>query len=159
MTSSQDDNHVKVVVALEKDEDDYPPADYENLWAVPVGEGLFQIDNIPFFAQSIALRDIVAASPEEGLLRFKEVVQPSGHSTVRLILYDEAEVPKVLERFKQLGCESERSHIPGLIAFDVPPSVSWAVIQKELEAGHAQERWDYEEACLGQLDEGNALKK
>jgi hypothetical protein len=143
---------VKVVVPLEKDEDDYPPADYENLWAVPVGEGLFRIDNIPFFAQSIALGDIVAASPEEGLLRFKEVVQPSGHSTVRLILYDEAEVPKVLEHFKQLGCDSERSHIPGLIAIDVPPSISWASIQWELETGHSQERWDYEEACLGQLD-------
>jgi hypothetical protein len=143
---------VKVVVALEKDEDDYPPADYENLWAVPVGQGLFRIDNIPFFAQSIALGDIVAASPEEGFLHFKEVVQPSGHSTVRLIIYDKAEVPKVIEHFKQLGCESEGSHIPGLIAFDVPPSVSWTVIQRELEAGHMQERWDYEEACLGHLN-------
>jgi hypothetical protein len=159
MTPPQDDSHVKVVVALEKDEDDYPPADYENLWAVPVGEGLFRIDNIPFFAHSIALGDIVAASPEQGLLRFKEVVQPSGHSTVRLILYDAAEVPKVREHFKQLGCESERSHIPGLIAFDVPPSVSWAVIQRELEAGYVQERWDYEEACLGQFDREGALKQ
>jgi hypothetical protein len=150
---------VKVVVALEKDEDDYPPADYENLWAVPVGEGLFRIDNIPFFAQSIALGDIVAASPEEGLLRFKGVVQPSGHSTVRLIIYDEPEVPKILEHFNQLGCESERSHIPGLIALDVPTSISWSVIQRELEAGHAQARWDYEEACLGQLDEEGALRK
>lgn len=153
MTPTQDASHVKVVVALEKDADDYPPADYENLWAVPVGEGLFRVDNIPFFARSIALGDLVVASPEEGLLRFKEVVQPSGHSTVRIILYDEAETPTVLERFKQLGCATERSHIPGLIALDVPPSISWTDIQQELEAGHAQERWDYEEACLGQLDE------
>jgi hypothetical protein len=143
-------NWVKVVVALEKEEEDYPPAAYENLWATPMGEGLFRICNIPFFARSIALGDVVSAVPEQGLLCFREVVQPSGHSTLRLMVYDEAQVPAILEHFHQLGCDSERSHIPGLIALDVPPAVSMAALKQELESGFTQERWDYEEACLGQ---------
>ncbi|MDC0711105.1 DUF4265 domain-containing protein [Stigmatella sp. ncwal1] len=150
MRESQDGDRVKIVVALERDEDDYPPVEYENLWSTPVGKGLFRVDNIPFFAHSIALGDLVAATPEGGALRFKEVVQASGHSTLRLIVYDEAEVPKILEHFRQKGCLSERSHIPGLIALDVPPAVSLAGLQRELELGQAQERWDYEEACIGQ---------
>jgi hypothetical protein len=109
---AENEKWVKVVVALEKD--DYPPADHENLWAVPMGEGCFRIDNIPFFAKSIALGDIVSAVPDEqGLLQFKEVVRPSGHSTPRLIIFDEAQVSSVLEQFTRLGCTSERSHIPG----------------------------------------------
>ena len=150
MRHTPDGSWVKVAVALEKDEEDYPPAGYENLWAMPAGEGLFRIANIPFFARSIALGDIVSAVPEQGLLCFKEVIQPSGHSTLRLIVYDEAEVTSIIEHFTQLGCESERSHIPGLIALDVPPSISLAILKQELDAGHTQERWDYEEACLGQ---------
>ncbi|HYO52303.1 DUF4265 domain-containing protein [Archangium sp.] len=151
MTSSKNGDWVKVVVKLEKDEDDYPPADYENLWAVPVGGGLFRIDNIPFFAKSIALGDIVSADPEQGLLKFKEVVKPSGHSTIRLIVYDEAEVPSVLEHFEKLGCTNEKSHIPGLVALDVPPSVSLDALRQVLDSGMEQKRWDYEEACLGTL--------
>jgi len=145
-----DGNWVKVVVALEQDEEGYPPAGYENLWATLVEDGLFRIANIPFFAKSIALGDIVSAISEQGLLCFKEVVRPSGHSTLHLIVYKEAEVSSIIEHFTRLGCESERSHIPGLIALDVPPSVSLATLKQELDSGHAQNRWDYEEACLGQ---------
>ena len=148
MTSSRADDRVKVVVKLEKDEDDYPPADYEGLWALPVGEGLFRIDNVPFFARGIASGDIVSATVEQHELRFREVVRPSGHSTLRLIIYDEKDVPAVRALLEQLGCTIERSHIPGLISVDVPPTVPLVALKKTLDEGEAQERWGYEEACL-----------
>ncbi|MFY0572660.1 DUF4265 domain-containing protein [Archangium lansingense] len=148
MTSSRGDERVKVVVKLEKDEDDYPPMDYEGLWALPVGEGLFQIDNVPFFAMGIAYGDIVSATAEQHELRFREVVRPSGHSTLRLIIYDEKDIPSVRALLEELGCSIERSHIQGLISVDVPPTVSLAVLRKTLDEGEAQERWGYEEACL-----------
>lgn len=66
MGSMNTDEMVKVVFKLEKDEDDYPPADYESVWALPVGEGLFQIDNIPFFATEIALGDVRRILEERG---------------------------------------------------------------------------------------------
>ncbi len=80
--------------------------------------------------------------PEQGLLKFKEVVKPSGHSTLRLIVYDEAEVSSVLEQFGKLGCTNEKSHISGLIALDVPPSVSLEALRQVLDSGMAQGRWD-----------------
>jgi hypothetical protein len=57
-------------------------------------------------------------------------------------------VPAVIERFAGLGCLIERSHIPGLIALDVPPSTPWAEVKRLLAEGEAKERWGYEEACL-----------
>ena len=148
MTTSRKEDMVKVVVKLEKDEEDYPPVDYESLWALPVGEGLFQIDDVPFFARGIAYGDIASATVEQQELRFREVVRPSGHSTLRLIIYDEKDTPSVKELLNNMGCSIEQSHIPGLISVDVPPSVSLVELRKNLDEGEAQERWGYEEACL-----------
>ncbi|WP_164008419.1 DUF4265 domain-containing protein [Pyxidicoccus trucidator] len=148
MSAPLADDRVKVVVKLDKDEHDYPPADYEGLWARPLGDGVFQIDNVPFFARGIAWGDIVSASMVEQELRFQEVVRPSGHSTLRLIIHDEQDVPSVKALLEKLGCSIERSHIPGLISVDVPPTVPMATVRPVLEEGEAQERWGYEEACL-----------
>jgi len=41
--------HVRITFKLQPDEDGYPPSDYERLWAVPLSNGRYQIDNIPFF--------------------------------------------------------------------------------------------------------------
>jgi hypothetical protein len=155
MGSVNTDDMVKIVFKLEKDEDDYPPADYESVWALPLEEGLFQIDNIPFFVTGIALGDVVSAISDGDELRFQEVVRPSGHSTLRLIIYDKSEVPTVRKLLEERGCTSEGSHIPGLISVDVPPSVSLAALRAMLDEGEAQERWGYEEACLASPGEGD----
>ncbi|WP_308686780.1 DUF4265 domain-containing protein [Stigmatella ashevillensis] len=135
---------------LEQDEEGYPPASAETLWAIKVDDGLFKIDNMPFFALGIAVNDIVSATQEEGAFRFKEVVQPSGHSTLRVVVYDPADVPAVRALFKELGCETELSHLPRLLAVDVPPTLSMEELRKVLDSGRQQDRWGYEEACLAQ---------
>ena len=120
------------------------------MWALPKGKGLFQVDNIPFFATDIALGDIVSATEEEGAFRFQEVVQPSGHSTLRVAISQAADVPAVRALFEQKGCSVEQSHLPRLIAVDVPSSVPLESLRPLLEAGRKQDRWDYEEACLAE---------
>jgi hypothetical protein len=148
MTGTSTDRHVKILFHLEQDEDGYPPASAETLWAIEVGEGLYKIDNIPFFATGIAVDDVVSAEPEEGMLLYRDVVHPSGHSTFRVVVYNPDEAPEVHGIFKQLGCSTEQSHLRGLIAIDVPPSVSWDELKRVLDTGREQDRWDYEEACL-----------
>ncbi|HYO54095.1 DUF4265 domain-containing protein [Archangium sp.] len=152
MTDSAPKSHVKIIIPLEQDEDGYPPAGAESLWAVQVGEGRFQVQNIPFFAPGIAWGDIISATPEEpgreSVLRYQQIVHRSGHSTLRVFIYDESEVPAVCTLLEQLGCDTERSHLPRLVAIDVPPEVSLEKVRKLLDPGRAQERWDYEEAYL-----------
>lgn len=144
------ERHCKIFFKLEQDEDGYPPVSVESLWALPVGEGLFKLDNIPFFATGIAVNDIISAEDEGGVLWYREVVQPSAHSTLRVIVYDENEVAQVRALFKEKGCPTELSHIPGLFAMDVPPEVPLEALKPLLDEGRAQERWDYEEACLAE---------
>lgn len=66
MSDDRGSDWVKVVVALEQDEDDYPPATYENLWARPVEAKLYKIDNIPFFAMGISLESKDTLNPHAG---------------------------------------------------------------------------------------------
>ncbi|EPX58554.1 hypothetical protein D187_003752 [Cystobacter fuscus DSM 2262] len=148
MTGTSTAQHVKILFRLEQDEDGYPPVSAETLWAITMDENLYKLDNIPFFATGIAVEDVVRAELEAGQLLYKEVVHPSGHSTFRVVVYNHDEVPEVRETFKQLGCLTEQSHLRGLIAIDVPPSVSWDELKRVLNTGREQDRWDYEEACL-----------
>jgi hypothetical protein len=51
----------------------------ESIWAIPVGEN-YKVDNIPFYAESIALGDIVSVKEENGELKFDALIEASGHS-------------------------------------------------------------------------------
>ncbi|MFY2559191.1 DUF4265 domain-containing protein [Corallococcus terminator] len=148
MSAAKVDDRVKVIFELEKDEDDYPPADSEGLWARPLGGGLFQLDNVPFFAKGVACEDVVSATDVDGELLFQKVVRPSGHATLRVIVYEEDDVAAVKALLEKHGCAVERSHVPGLISVDVPPTVSLDTLKPILDEGEAEERWGYEEACL-----------
>ena len=145
------ESQVKLIIPLEKDAEDYPPVDYEEIWSTPSGEGLFRIENIPFFARGLARGDIVSAVAEQDqdqqVLRIQEVVEVSGHSTIRLLIKHEESVPAIVEKFERQGCESEIT-FGNLVALDVPPSVSLEEILEKLEMGFAQAEWEYEEACI-----------
>ncbi len=127
----------------------YPPVKCESVWAMPVESGLYRLDNIPFFARGVAYADVVSAiKKDDGTLGFVDVVQPSGHSTLRVIAYEESDAPVLRRKLEELGCDTEQSHIANLFAVDVPPSVSLEAVQHLLGENGASERWEYEEACL-----------
>lgn len=147
MEESETGSPVKVIVLLEQDDEDYPPVDYEELWTTPLGEGLYRIENIPFFARGIARGDIVSAAEEDEDLIFHEVAEQSGHSTIRLIVYNEYAVPAIVERFLDQGCDAETT-FNKLVALDVPPEVSMETLKEKLDLGYTQGQWDYEEACI-----------
>ncbi|HYO56854.1 DUF4265 domain-containing protein [Archangium sp.] len=149
--AGEDSEHlVKIFFELQQDEDGYPPVTCESMWATPLGDRLYRLGNIPFFARGVAYEDVVSAVPQDdGTLGFIEVVHPSGHSTLHVIVYEASEVPALRHELEALGCDTELSHIPNLFAVDVPPSVSLDAVRRLLEAGNASERWEYEDACLG----------
>jgi hypothetical protein len=143
-----DENYKKVVFHLEQDEDGYPPDAWESLWAYETEPGLYSIDNIPFFVKGISSGDVVAAEREGKELRFKELIRPSANSVFRLYLSDVSDVPAARERLRELGCESEQSHIPKLIAVEIPGAVSMAPVVALFDEGVKSGRWEYEEGVL-----------
>jgi hypothetical protein len=55
---------VKVCFRLEQDEDGWPPAGSEGLWAAPLGGDVYRIDNTPWFARNVAADDVFLAEPD-----------------------------------------------------------------------------------------------
>lgn len=147
MDQSQD-AHIRIFFRLEKEDSGYPPDDVETLWAKPISNNLFQVDNIPFFIKGISDGDVVSVMPEAGEKWFKSLEEASGHSTLRIMFYDESQVPEVRQVLSSLGCDSEISHIPSLIAVDVPPSVKLEEVLTFLEQGEKAEQWEYQEAAI-----------
>src|SRR6202035_5372387 len=86
MTMPGSNDRVRVEFQLDHDDDGWPPATTERLWAVPLGEGLVRIDNIPWFVRNIAFGDIVQTRTDpDGGLWAAERIQWSGHCTICVV--------------------------------------------------------------------------
>lgn len=120
----------------------------ESVWATKVGE-FYRIDNIPFFAKNIASGDIVSVENDEGQLYFDELIQASGNSVVRIVFFDEKNIPQVTKELEKMGCNWEGSHSSNLISVDIPKSVSYESVKSYLIKGRQDGLFDYQEACLG----------
>jgi hypothetical protein len=121
----------------------------ETMWTLKREDG-YEIDNIPFYVKELALGDVVSARVEvDGTLWFSKLVRPSGHSTIQLWFSSEHDVQPVRDELKRMGCASEVSDLPRLIAVDVPPSVSYAKVKEFLDRQERAGTFEYQEACLG----------
>lgn len=126
----------------------------ETMWAVTREDG-YELDNIPFYVKELALGDVVSVSTTpEGTLWHSGLVRASGHSTVRLWFASEIDVIRVRGELKTLGCPSELSDLPRLVAVDVPPSIAYADVKAYLDQGEAGGTFEYQEACLGCMAPG-----
>lgn len=112
----------KVIFELPED----APSATESLWAKSVGEGLFEIDNTPWYARGYALGDIVRCDEQSGdLPRVTELVAPSGNLTVRVFVpagpERELRKQRVTDALRSYGCMFESMGLDkGLIAVTIP---------------------------------------
>lgn len=121
------------------------------MWTVKRDDG-YKLDNIPFYVKELALGDVVSARADaDGALCFSELVHPSGHSTVHLLFSNEGDVKPTRDELKRMGCASELSDLPCLVAGDVPPHVPYDRVKVLLERGERDGVFEYQEACLGFL--------
>lgn len=141
--------NAKVFFRLERDEDDYPPVDWESLWAVPLGEGRYRLDNVPFYAKGVSSGDTVMAVSEGGQLVVKRLVEAGGHSTVRVIVYEEAMTSEIREKLQAIGCSTELSNIASFFSVDIPADVEYEAVVALLQDFSDAGKIDYEESAIG----------
>ena len=140
---------VRVVFELTVKPDGYPPYSAETLWARRRGDGFFVLANVPFFVLGLSSADIIEVTPTRaGTHEFVRLVEQGGHSTVRLLVRDEADVARVRENLGALGCPTELFgpvH-PRLVAVDIPPAAVIADVHALLRAGAHGGRFEVDEA-------------
>lgn len=146
------DNRVKIHFQLpEPDEDDWPPATVESVWAAPgPSEGQYIIDNAPFFIRDATVGDIVQVREEEGNLWFEKTVQGSTNSLLRVIVFDPGKIEEIRQHLKSLGCYAEVLPNFKMVAVDIPIDVKLSTVQDYLQKESEAGRIDYEEPILRQ---------
>ncbi|MCK6592214.1 MAG: DUF4265 domain-containing protein [Polyangiaceae bacterium] len=140
----------KILFDLEPDEDGYPPIGSETVWATHIENNRYRLCNIPFFAREATLDDVVEVKEEGGVLVYKDIVQRSGNSLIRVIYHNETEREELCRGLRALGCVTELNNIHRIVAVSVPPNVQLEAVQAFLQRGEEQGLWGYEEPILMQ---------
>jgi hypothetical protein len=131
-----DTNHpnAKVVFRVRNDDGSF---EVETLWAYNLGDDRYKIDNLPFFAYSVSVNDIVYAplDPDDGRPTFEKALSKSGNRTVRVV-FDPPIEPgnrsaEVLKGLVALGCVYEGANSK-YIAVNIPPVVELNAVRDYL---------------------------
>ena len=134
----------------------------ETMWAIPVNtvKGLYQLDNIPFYAPLIASDDIVFAEHDEneGMLTYRKTVEYSGNSTVWVVRIDKStNVNDIRNNFEKLGCISEKVN-DEYFAMEIPATINYRLIKEKLNELEKTEFIEYSEPCLSNIHANQIIK-
>lgn len=133
------------IILTYQDEEEYRT---ESIWAERIGK-YYKVKNIPFFATSIALDDIIQAEKDDdGLLYFEDLITPSGNSEVQIIFNEIRHFSEVTSNLEKLNCGWEGSHLPTLISVNIPKEVNYSIVKEYLEKLRKENLITYKEACL-----------
>ena len=143
-------SHVKVAFVVQNEDGS---TEVETLWAEPIGEQVYRLDNSPFYAYSVSWSDEVLAPPStDGLPTFQRVVSKSGNRTVRIRLDPPYEAGNKSAREMQdlvaMGCsfEGSRNH---LMSVNIPPELSLTMIREHLISRGLE--WEHADPTYEQL--------
>jgi hypothetical protein len=93
----------------------------EQLWARRVGDDLFRVESVPFFAYGLNYGDVVRADSAGSVVR--EVVRRSGHTTLRVVFRGMAARERCVALLSELAPlkVSFEAWGDGFFALDVAP--------------------------------------
>ena len=134
-------------------------ATVETLWAIPLGNDRYKLDNSPFYAYGVSWQDIIFApyDKQEGFPTFQSVVEASGNHTVRIFFEPPVEAgdasDQVLQGLVALGCSYEGANRK-YISVNIPPSVELQQVRSYLIAREAQ--WEHADPTYESLFPGGA---
>ncbi len=137
---------------LEKITFELPHSDWhghatESVWAQSMGADLYQMRNVPFYVRGASYGDVVHTRPGVPFPIVDSVVEPSGHSTYR-VMSDADVFTRRWPTLNRYGCTYERAD-GRLVAIDVPADADIAGVYRALEDGERAGEWDFEEGHCG----------
>ncbi|GAB3716486.1 DUF4265 domain-containing protein [Mariniluteicoccus flavus] len=136
-------------IALEQDDDGYPPFVEEELHATAVGPDLYRIDRAPAFAYGIAVGDVVATTTtEDGRVWATSVAVEGDHWCARVVPLGGVEMGRVVKVFTSMGVNASATDY-GVVTLDVPAGVEVEHVLAELRAGRDEGDWDFDVGVEG----------
>lgn len=128
----------------------------ETMWCMPLDAelGLYQIDNIPFYAPLLAADDVIFAEKDDsegGMLAFRKVMEASGNSTIHIVRMEESNsIESLVNPVLELGCNFEGVN-ENYLALDVPSDVNYGPIRSILDKLEQEDIIGFAESCLSEI--------
>ncbi|MDX2248414.1 MAG: DUF4265 domain-containing protein [Bacteroidia bacterium] len=109
----------------------------ESFWATPLGDDLFRLENVPFYAYGLNFHDIVRATcdSEEQKPEIREIVAMSGHRTFRVYFEKNIERPiqeEILDSMRDLKISYERA-TKTFVSLDMQPEGNYQAVFDKLD--------------------------
>ena len=139
---------VKVIFPVEQNAGGYPPLKEECIWCLPKGSGVFQVDNIPFYAVDLSLEDEIVAEMRDGVLRFVRLMRPSKNTTIRVFAREKSSESVIRPHMESFGGATEKMEGSSLVAVSFPPSADLAGALACLDRESAAGRLALEESAV-----------
>lgn len=110
----------------------------EAFWATPLGNDLYRIENVPFYAYGLNFHDIVKATPEsnETIPEIRELIEASGHRTFRVFFekeVDQEQQIELLNSLRELNISYERANAI-YFSLDMAPEGNYQAVFDQLDA-------------------------
>ncbi|MES1221742.1 MAG: DUF4265 domain-containing protein [Bacteroidota bacterium] len=126
----------------------------ETMWAESINEelGHYKIDSIPFYVPSVATDDIVYAlyDDDEEMLKFIEIVSPSGNSNVWVVIVDdETDITEIQEFFAEMDCPSEAIS-DRFFSMEIKAATNYLKVKDKLNELTNEGIIGYSESCLSE---------
>jgi hypothetical protein len=149
--SSPTEGLVKIVANLSED-----GVDGESFWAKPLGDDLYELNNVPFRAYDLHAFDIVRAiAPQpDRIPEIVAVVRRSGHKTLRVLIEESTpsdEASRLLETLNTMKPFYEQAS-QRFYAFDVEPEVDYQAVCDQLWQWEQEGLLQYETGTTGDAD-------
>ena len=145
-----EDNQVKILFRFFSDLMDQDAV--ETMWAdtVDMSMGYYKLDSIPLYVPLLASDDLVQAEfdDEEGMLTYRQTIQPSGNSTIWVVMTDDdVDIDDVRKMLHELDCPSEAVS-DRFFAMEIKAAVNYLQIKDTLNKLRGEGVLDYVEPCL-----------
>jgi hypothetical protein len=126
----------------------------ERLWATPLGNNQYRLENSAFYAYRVSWLDIVEAQPTapDEWPTFIRVIEKSGHRTVRLILdppaNESAESQHILETLAAMKCSYEGA-TQSYFVIDIPADADFDAVRDYLIT--TGQEWEHADPAYNDL--------
>lgn len=138
----------KLTFKIIKDQDDYPPMEFESIWGIQISENTFEIDNTPYYIYGLSKGDAVLTTTKQNELFGSEIISKGGHSTLRVFAEHSATRQKIRDEINKLGADCNSATGSSLLVIDIPPAVDFDSVDKFLSSIANGDTIAYEDACL-----------
>jgi hypothetical protein len=145
-------SEVKVRFELEILEDGFPPVGVETLNARLVDANSVVLDNTPFFAESVAVGDLLRCSEtnHDHIVQFERVLSPSGNKSISIIFIDDDCKEEIYQYFKSNDCYCEYGEFDGfnMLAVSIEREMDYDKLATYLDEKEELGKISYAELCI-----------